>query len=145
MLVMTFVGSWVFFFFFQSKWSWCGKVLLGVVISDWFFSPSHPCQIWYSVSYNIIEWFFVKLFMNMGNPSLHSLGYTYISGSLTALTRHFFRQSSWELWNCFCKLAFFPQIWSLPVFCGSLSLTEERKMCPTLPTTITLLTEWMMS
>lgn len=36
-------------------------------------------------------------------------------------------QSSWELWNCFCKLAFCPQIWPLPVFCGSLSLMEREK------------------
>lgn len=49
------------------------------------FSPSHPCQIWYSIKYNIIEWFFVQLFMSMGDLSISS------------------------------SVFFLPQIWCLPV------------------------------
>lgn len=78
----------------------------------------------------------------MGKQSIHSLSYTYVSGSLTALTRHFFWDSLFGNFEIvFVSWLSFLRFGPFTVFCGSLSLTEKRKMCPTLPETIVLLTQ----
>lgn len=87
-------------------------MLLGGIISNWFFPPVILAK-YDTVLITILLSNFAKLFMNMGNPFIHSLSYTYILGSLTALTKCFFWGSflgNFEIVfvSCFSFLTFGP-------------------------------------